>query len=367
MPNTARDSALRKRKYTMHSDTPSISDIMQALDKVNDPELGKSLTSLNMIKDARVDDGVVSLTLELTTPACPMKSQIKKAVEDALLEVPGVDRVDVTLGARVPQRSGIAQKRRIPGVKHIILVASGKGGVGKSTVSVNVAVALARFGAKTALLDADVYGPSIPIMMGIKERPQSDGEMIIPIERFGVKTMSIGFLIPQDKAVIWRGPMVMKAVEQLLHEVRWGETDYLVIDMPPGTGDTQLTIAQSVPVSGAVIVTTPQDVALADAEKGINMFNEVQIPIIGVVENMSYFICAHCNERTDIFSHGGGKQTADKLCAPFLGEIPIDSSIRAASDAGEPIVSVDLESPQSRAFLNVAQKIAARISVINLS
>lgn len=349
------------------SDSISEDQIIQALDKVNDPEIGKSLTSLGMIKNIHIDGNAVSLTLVLTTPACPMKSQMKKAVEDAVIAIPGVDKVDVQLDAQIPQRTTVKQKRQIPGVKNVIVVASGKGGVGKSTVAVNLAAALAKSGAKTALLDADIYGPSIPIMMGIHEIPHSDGEMIIPFEKFGIKTMSIGFIVPQEKAVIWRGPMIMKALEQLLYEVRWGDTDYLIIDMPPGTGDTQLTIAQSVPVTGAVIVTTPQDVALVDAVKGINMFNEVDIPVIGIIENMSYFLCPHCNERTDIFSHGGGKKASDDLCVPFLGEIPIDISIREASDSGIPVVIKNPESPQALAFTKVSENIAAKVSMIDLS
>ena len=349
------------------SDSITENQILEALDRVNDPEIGRSLTSLGMIKNIRIYDGSVSLSLVLTTPACPMKSQMKKAVEDAIMAIPGVSETDVRLDSQIPQRAPMKQKRQIPGVKNVIVVASGKGGVGKSTVAVNLAAALARSGAKTALLDADIYGPSIPIMMGIHEIPHSDGEMIIPFERFGIKTMSIGFIVPQDKAVIWRGPMIMKALEQLLYEVRWGDTDYLIIDMPPGTGDTQLTIAQIVPVTGAVIVTTPQDVALVDAVKGINMFNEVEIPIIGIIENMSFFLCPHCEERTDIFAHGGGKKAADDLCVPFLGEIPIDISIRKAGDAGIPIVEADPDSPQAQAFIRIAENIAARISVIDLS
>ncbi|MHB1456212.1 MAG: iron-sulfur cluster carrier protein ApbC [Armatimonadota bacterium] len=341
--------------------------VLNALDNVNDPEIGKSLTSLGMIKNININGNSVSLTLVLTTPACPMKSHMKKSVEDAVLAIPGVSNVDVLIDAQIPQRSAINKKRHIPGVKNVIVVASGKGGVGKSTVAVNLAAALALSGAKTALLDADIYGPSIPIMMGIHEIPHSDGEMIIPFEKYGIKTMSIGFIVPQDKAVIWRGPMIMKALEQLLYEVRWGDTDYLVIDMPPGTGDTQLTIAQKVPVTGAVIVTTPQDVALVDAVKGINMFNEVDIPIIGIIENMSFFACPHCNERTDIFAHGGGQKAANELCVPFLGEIPIDISIREAGDMGTPIVVKSPDSQQAQAFSFIAGNIAARVSVIDLS
>ncbi|MHB0999957.1 MAG: iron-sulfur cluster carrier protein ApbC [Armatimonadota bacterium] len=350
----------------MPFNSPVENDILQALGKVEDPELHKDLVSLNMIKDIKIDGNTVSFTLELTTPACPMKSQMKKAAEEAVSSIPGVEKVEVNLGSKIPQKSRLPEKRQVPGVKNIIAVASGKGGVGKSTVAVNLAAALAQMCAKTALLDADIYGPSIPIMMGTTERPLSDGKMLKPIERFGVKMMSIGFLVPQDSAVIWRGPMVMKAIEQLLYDVYWEDVDYLIIDLPPGTGDAQLTMAQLVPVTGAVIVTTPQDVALADAVKGINMFNEVKIPILGIVENMSYFVCPHCSERTELFAHGGGSRTADRMDVPFLGEIPLDVEIREAGDAGTPIVVAKPDSLQAEAFRSLAEKVAARVSVVDL-
>lgn len=344
----------------------SESDIMKALSGVQDPELHRDLVSLGMIKDVKVDGGKVSFTLELTTPACPMRSQMKKACEDAVLTVPGVKQVDVTLGARVRKGGVHGEKRQIPGVSNIVAVASGKGGVGKSTVAVNLAVALARAGASVGLLDADIYGPSIPIMMGTNERPTGDGEKLYPLERYGVRIMSLGLMVPPDSPVIWRGPMVMKAVEQLLYDVTWGELDYLVIDLPPGTGDAQLTLAQLVPVTGSVVVTTPQDVALADATKGVRMFQELKVPILGIVENMSYFECPHCGERTELFSHGGGAQTAERLGVPFLGEIPLHASIREAGDAGKPIVEADPESTQSKAFHRLAEQVAAAVSVIDL-
>lgn len=342
------------------------SDVRQALSQVQDPELGRDLVALNMIKDIVVDGAKVAFTLELTTPACPMKSQMKKAAEDAVKAIPGVEQVDVTLGARVPKSSGVPEKRMVPGVKNIIAVASGKGGVGKSTIAVNLAVALAQTGASVGLLDADIYGPSIPIMMGVSEQPKTDGERLIPLESHGVKLMSIGFVVPADTALIWRGPMVMKAVQQLLYDVAWGNLDYLVIDLPPGTGDAQLTLAQLVPVTGAVIVTTPQDVALLDATKGVNMFCEGGIHILGIVENMSYFICPHCQERTELFAHGGGKTASDRLEVPFLGEIPLDIEVREAGDRGTPIVEANPESPQSEAFRTLAGKVAAAVSMLNL-
>ena len=342
------------------------SDVLKALGSVQDPELGRDLVSLGMIKDIQVRNSAVAFTLELTTPACPLKSELKKAAEEAVRAIPGVKDVQVNLSSKVPRGAGLPEKQQIPGVSNIIAVASGKGGVGKSTVAVNLAVALAQTGAKVGLLDADIYGPSIPIMMGVHEQPTSDGKKLFPIERHGVKLMSIGFLVPQDAAVIWRGPMVMRAVEQLLYDVDWGELDYLVVDLPPGTGDAQLTLAQKVPVMGAVIVTTPQDVALVDAAKGVNMFQEVKVPILGIVENMSYFVCPHCEGRTDLFSHGGGSRVAEKLGVPFLGEIPLSADIRESGDLGTPIVEADPQSPQAEAFRRLAEKVASRVSVIDL-
>lgn len=351
----------------MFENSVSESDVAEALSTVQDPELGRDLVSLNMIKDIQVKDSVVAFTLELTTPACPLKSELKKAAEEAVRAIPGVKDVQVSLSSRVPKGAPtVGEKRQIPGVSNIIAVASGKGGVGKSTVAVNLAVALAQTGARVGLLDADIYGPSIPIMMGVHERPTSDGKKLFPIERHGVKMMSIGFLVPEDTAVIWRGPMVMRAVEQLLYDVDWGNLDYLVVDLPPGTGDAQLTLAQKVPVMGAVIVTTPQDVALIDAGKGVNMFQEVKVPILGIIENMSYFVCPHCEGRTDLFSHGGGSKIAEKLGVPFLGEIPLSADVREAGDKGTPIVEADPRSPQAEAFRKLAEKVASRVSVVDL-
>lgn len=342
----------------------SEADVLKALGEVQDPELHRDLVSLKMIKDVRIEGSTVSFTLELTTPACPMRSQMKKAAEDAVRSLPGVEVVSVTLGAKVRQSSGRPEKRQIPGVKNVIAVASGKGGVGKSTVAVNLAVALAQTGASVGLMDADIYGPSIPIMMGISGRPESDGSKLIPLERYGVRMISIGFLLPADSAVIWRGPMVMKAVEQLLYDVQWGELDYLVVDLPPGTGDAQLTLAQQVPVTGAVIVTTPQNVALADAVKGVNMFKEVGVPILGIIENMSYFVCPHCQGRTELFSHGGGEEAAKRLGVPFLGEIPLDAEVRKAGDEGMPIVQSKTDSSEAASFRALAEKVAAAVSVL---
>ncbi|MEK6538207.1 MAG: Mrp/NBP35 family ATP-binding protein [Nitrospirota bacterium] len=256
----------------------------------------------------------------------------------------------------------VLNKEILPGVKNIVAIASGKGGVGKSTVSVSLAVALARTGARVALLDTDIYGPSIPIMMGITEKPEIRGEKLIPIVKYGVSLMSIGFMIAEDTPLIWRGPMVMKAVEQLLTDVEWGNLDYLLMDLPPGTGDVQLTLAQKVPLTGVVIVTTPQDVALLDVVRGISMFRKLDVPILGVIENMSFFRCPHCGERSDIFSHGGGEAASKKLDVPFLGEVPIDLKIREGGDAGRPVLVDDSESPQSKVFMNLAEQLASGIS-----
>lgn len=259
-------------------------------------------------------------------------------------------------------QTGHGKDNLIPGVKHVIAVSSGKGGVGKSTVSVNLAVALARTGAKVGLLDADIYGPNIPMMMGVTKAPEQKDGKIVPAESHGVKLISMGFFVPEDTAIVWRGPMVHTAIQQLFRDVLWGELDYLLIDLPPGTGDAQLTLTQLVPLTGAITVTTPQEVALADVRKGMMMFQKVNVPLLGIVENMSYFLCGHCGERTEIFSHGGGERAAATVGIPFLGRIPIDPAIRAGGDSGNPIVEADPTSPQSAAFREIAQKIVAAVT-----
>ncbi len=336
--------------------------VLDALRSVMDPDLNRDIVSLGFIKDIKIEGGRVSFQLELTTPACPLKAQLKAASEDAVKKVGGVKEVFVDVTSRVVSHRVEEKGNILPGVKNIIAIASGKGGVGKSTVSVNLAVALAKCGARVGLLDTDIYGPSIPIMMGVSDKPEIHGQKMVPIEKYGVSLMSLGFLVPEDTAVIWRGPMVMKAVEQLLTDVEWEELDYLLIDLPPGTGDVQLTLVQKVPLSGAVIVTTPQDVALLDVIRGISMFRKVDVPILGIVENMSFFQCPHCGERTDIFSHGGGKNAARKQEVPFLGELPIDPKIRSGGDTGRPIVVEDPDSPQSKTFMDIAGKLAAKVS-----
>lgn len=338
--------------------------VIEALRPVKDPEIGRSLVELRMIKDIVINDGAVQFKVELTTPACPLKDRIESDVRQALTTVPGITDVKVTFTSRVrPSGAGLPDKSPLPGVKNTIAVASGKGGVGKSTVAVNLAISLAQDGASVGLLDADVYGPSIPMMMGAGRRPtQRDGK-IVPLEAFGVKMMSIGFLLDADRALIWRGPLVAQLINQFLNDVDWGELDYLVIDLPPGTGDVQLTLVQRIPLSGAVIVTTPQDVALADAVKGLSMFKEVKTTILGIIENMSYFSCPHCGERSEIFGFGGGERTATRYDVPLLGQIPLITAIRQGGDNGHPIVAAEPESAAAAAFRQAARQAAARLSV----
>ncbi|MBX6342871.1 MAG: iron-sulfur cluster carrier protein ApbC, partial [Thermomicrobiaceae bacterium] len=331
---------------------------------VRDPEIGRSLVELGMIKGVEIADGAVQVQVELTTPACPLRNRIESDVRQAVMALPGIHDVKVAFSARVrPSGGGMPSKSPLPGVKNTIAVASGKGGVGKSTVAVNLAVALAQDGAQVGLLDADVYGPSIPMMMGVSARPMLQDDKIIPVEAFGIKLMSIGFLLDADRPLIWRGPLVSQLISQFLNDVDWGELDYLVIDLPPGTGDAQLTLVQRIPLSGAVIVTTPQDIALQDAIKGLAMFKEVKTTILGIVENMSYFVCPHCGERSEIFGFGGGERTATRYDVPLLGQIPLDTAIRQGGDVGHPIVVAEPESPPAEAFRDAARRAAARLAV----
>ncbi len=342
--------------------------VLKALEAVKDPDLHKDIVSLGFVKDLAIEGGKVSFTIDLTTPACPVKEQMEAQAREVVAALPGVESVDVTMSASVRTSAGpgLGQGEPMaPGVKNIVLVGSGKGGVGKSTIAVNLAAGLGHLGARVGLLDADVYGPSIPTMLGIYgERPTTkDGRHLEPIEAFGVKTMSIGYLVEPDQAMVWRGPMLNQAVVQFLRDVNWGELDYLIVDLPPGTGDVQLTIAQQVSAAGCVLVTTPQDVALADVVRAKGMLDKVRIPVLGIVENMSYFVCPHCGEETDIFDRGGGKRAAERLAVPFLGEVPIQPKIREGGDAGRPIVVEDPEGAESRALLEVAKQVAHRVSV----
>lgn len=340
--------------------------ILKALSKVKDPDLNRDIVSLGFVKNLKLKSGMVEVDIELTTPACPVKDELKKQCEENIQALNGVTRVQVNMTSNVRKSTPEGQRVSLPQVKNVIAVASGKGGVGKSTVSVNLAVALSQLGAKVGLLDADIYGPSIPLMMGIKNKPKfSQDEKLRPIESHGIKMMSMGFLIPDDQAVVWRGPMVHGALMQFLTQVDWGDLDYLLIDMPPGTGDAQLSIAQNAPLSGAIIVTTPQEVSLLDARRGLIMFENVKVPILGIIENMSNFVCPHCRESSPIFSSGGGKAFSEVKNVPLLGTIPIDPNVTLSGDSGVPVMIQHPQSSVSVAFRKAAQEMAATLSIQN--
>ncbi len=342
-------------------------EVLAAMARVIDPELNIDLVRAGMVKDLRLDGANVKLKIELTTPACPLKGKIQADAEAALASVPGIGRFEIEWGAVVRAPPSTEAQPLLPGVKNVILVGAGKGGVGKSTVAVNLAAALARCGAKVGLLDADFYGPSIPMMTGIRRKPSSkDGKLLYPLEAHGMRVMSIGFLVEPDQAMVWRGPMLHGAVLQLVRDVLWGELDYLILDLPPGTGDIALTLSQQLRTAGAVLVTTPQDVALADVLRAKQMFDRLHVPILGIVENMSQFVCPHCHQSTDIFDHGGGHKAADAMAVPFLGEIPLDLKVRQGGDRGIPVVVGVPSSPQAQAFMTMAKAIAGRVSLENL-
>jgi ATP-binding protein involved in chromosome partitioning len=335
--------------------------VMAALSKVQEPELHKDLVTLNMVRDVKVDDGNVSFTIMLTTPACPLKSRIERESREAVMTVPGVTEVQIKLDSEVPSDGRSRGILQLP-IRNAIAVASGKGGVGKSTVAVNLAVVLAKSGARVGLLDADIYGPNVPIMMGVTHiKPPVDGKLI-PAEAYGVKIMSIGFLVKPDQPLVWRGPMLHSAIRQFLSDVEWGELDYLVIDLPPGTGDAALSLAQSLPLSGSVIVTLPQQVSLDDARRGLEMFRQLNIPILGVVENMSYLELPD-GTKMDVFGTGGGERLARESNVPFIGAIPMDPAVRAGGDTGKPVVVSKPESPVAIALEAISQDVAAKISV----
>lgn len=355
------------------SKTLDTSSVLEILRPVQDPELRKSLVELNMIRNVKIDDaGTVSFTLVLTTPACPLREFIVEDCQRAVKQLPGVKDVVVDVTAETPQQKSLPDRTGITGVKNILAISSGKGGVGKSTVAVNVAVALAQAGAKVGMIDADIYGPNVPTMLGLENaqvmvQEGQQGEVLEPAFNYGVKLVSMGFLIDKDQPVIWRGPMLNGIIRQFLYQVNWGELDYLIVDMPPGTGDAQLTLAQAVPMAGAVIVTTPQNVALLDARKGLRMFQQMGVSVLGIVENMSYFIPPDMPEKNyDIFGSGGGEKTAKELAVPLLGCVPLEIPLRQGADRGIPIVVAEPLSASAQALVAIAQRIAGKVSVAAL-
>src|ERR1700681_2833094 len=344
------------------------SAVLDALKVVRDPDLNRDIVSLGFIKDLKIDAGRVALTIELTTPACPVKDLMRDQSRAAVLQVPGVSAVDVQMSARVREAvSAEGTRQQVPGVKNIIAVGAGKGGVGKTTVAVNLAIALAKCGSKVGIIDADIYGPNVPIMLGLKTQLTTDGQKIVPAEKYGLQVISMGFLTGDDAPIIWRGPMLHGALQQFFREVRWADLDYLIVDLPPGTGDIALSLSQTVAVAGAIVVTTPQQVSLADSRRAMAMYKKLNIPVLGIVENMSYFVCANCQHEAEIFGHGGGEQMAADLGVPFIGRIPLYQAIREGGDSGVPLVISEPDSPAARAFMAAAERTAAQVSIASFT
>jgi ATP-binding protein involved in chromosome partitioning len=344
-------------------------DVLAVLATVKDRDGGNDLVSARMVSGIVIRGGNVQFVIEVAPERGRDAEPLRKTAEAAVARLPGVTSVTAVLTAEraapkpPPAAPRTATPTLLPQVKSIVAIASGKGGVGKSTTAINIALALSQAGHKVGILDADIYGPSLPLLMAIDEKPKSkDGKRIAPIVKYGIECMSIGFLVPADTPTIWRGPMVMGALQQLMGDVEWGALDVMIVDMPPGTGDAQLTMAQRVPLAGAVIVSTPQDLALIDARKGLNMFRKVDVPVIGIVENMSYFVCPHCGGRSDIFTHGGARRAAQEMGVPFLGEVPLDMAIREASDAGKPIVVAQPGGPHAQAYRAIADQVWDAVS-----
>ena len=340
------------------------STVLDALKVVTDPDLHRDIVSLGFVKNVAIEGSRVGFTIELTTPACPVKDQMRDQARDAVLGLDGVDVVDVEMTASVRAAAGPeAGRAELPGVKNIIAVGAGKGGVGKTTVAVNMALALARLGARVAMIDGDIYGPNVPIMLGIKTQLTTEGKKIVPAERYGIQVVSMGFLTGEDAPVVWRGPMLHGVIQQFFRDVSWGELDYLVIDLPPGTGDVVLSLRQTVPVAGAVVVTTPQVVSLADTRRAIGMYQKLDIPTLGLIENMSHYVCPSCQHESDIFGKGGGERLAEELDIPFLARVPIYEPIRVGGDTGTPIMVSEPDSPAGRRFIEAAERAAAQISI----
>jgi ATP-binding protein involved in chromosome partitioning len=339
-------------------------NVLDALRSVRDPDLHRDIVALKFVKDLRIDDGQVSFTIELTTPACPVKDQMRDQARAAVEQLPGVSSVDVKMTAQVRQAVGPdLNKAPVPNVRNIIAVGAGKGGVGKTTVAVNLAIALSQAGSRVAMIDGDIYGPNVPIMLGIQTQLTTDGQKIVPAQQYGIQLVSMGFLTQDDSAVIWRGPMLHGVIQQFFREVAWNNVDYLIVDMPPGTGDVALSLSQSVPVAGSVVVTTPQTVSLADTRRAIRMYQKLNVPPLGLIENMSHFVCPTCRTESDIFGKGGGETLATDMSVPFLGRIPIYEPIRVGGDTGIPIVVGEPKSPAAQAFRAAAEQLAAQVSI----
>jgi ATP-binding protein involved in chromosome partitioning len=340
------------------------STVLEALKIVKDPDLHRDIVSLGFIKNLVITGGRVAFTIELTTPACPVKDLMRDQARAAVLQLSGVTDVQIDMSARVREALGPdASRAALPGVKNVIAVGAGKGGVGKTTIAVNLAIALAQCGSRVGIIDADIYGPNVPIMLGIKTQLTTDGQKIVPAEKYGLQIISMGFLTADDAPIIWRGPMLHGALQQFFREVRWKELDYLVVDLPPGTGDIALSLSQTVPVAGAIVVTTPQQVSLADSRRAVAMYRKLNIPTLGIIENMSYFVCPSCSHQAEIFGSGGGEGMASDFQVPFLGRIPIYQPIREGSDTGVPLVISEPDSPAARAFMAAAEQTAAQVSI----
>jgi ATP-binding protein involved in chromosome partitioning len=344
--------------------TPSSEAVLAALKVVVDPDLRRDIVSLGFVKNLVITHGRVSFTIELTTPACPVRDQLRDQAAAAVRALPGVSDVDVQMTANVRSVSAPETGRTpLPGVKNVIAVGAGKGGVGKTTVAVNLALTLARCGSRVGILDGDIYGPNVPMMLGLQTQLVTEGKQIVPAEKYGVQVVSMGFLTQDDAPIIWRGPMLHGAIQQFFRDVAWSNLDYLIVDMPPGTGDVALSLSQTVPVAGAVLVTTPQQVSLADTRRAVRMYQKLNIPPIGVVENMSYYACPNCHHEADIFGHGGGEALATAVTLPFLGRLPVYQPIREGSDSGVPLVISEPGSHAGRAFHAVAERVAAQLSI----